>query len=72
VIWSTLSENQVIATRPQDYSAQGNAVDVLLRYAQGTLDPEKPPTIPLTDVDRIFLLVIRIYYAAFKPHAKWS
>ncbi len=57
VIWVTESGEMIHATRPQDYSTQGDGIDILLRYAQGKLDPQKNhPEIPLTDVDRIYLI----------------
>ena len=57
IIWSTLTGEAIPARRTQDYSAKGDAVDILLRYAQGQCDPEKShPEIPLTDVDRIYVI----------------
>ncbi|MCD6038746.1 MAG: gltD [Gammaproteobacteria bacterium] len=57
IIWSTLNGEPPSAKRPQDYSAQGEAIDVLLRYARGQCDPQKSrPEIPLTDVDRIYVI----------------
>lgn len=57
IIWSTLHGEPIIAQRTQDYSAQGDVLDVLLRYAHGKCDPKKPhPEIPLTDVDRIYII----------------
>ncbi len=56
IIWCTLHGNPITARRPQDYSAQGDALEVLLRYARLSKNPHKPhPEIPLTDVDRIYL-----------------
>ncbi len=54
VIWSTQSGEKIQARRPQDYSAQGDPIDILLQYAQGKLNPH--PKILLTDVDRIYLI----------------
>jgi NADPH-dependent glutamate synthase beta subunit-like oxidoreductase/NAD(P)H-flavin reductase len=58
IIWSTSTGDLVPVRRPQDYSVSGSdCADILLRYAQGQLDPDKPhPEIHLTDVDRIFLV----------------
>lgn len=57
IIWSTKAGALISTNRPQDYSSQGDAIDVLLRYAQGKLDHNKPhPEIPLTDVDRIYVV----------------
>ncbi|MBV8803012.1 MAG: FAD-dependent oxidoreductase [Gammaproteobacteria bacterium] len=56
IIWGTESNDCVVKNRPEDYSAQGEMLDILLRYAGGTLDPNKKyPEISLTDVDRIFV-----------------
>ncbi|MES2218590.1 MAG: FAD-dependent oxidoreductase [Pseudomonadota bacterium] len=56
VIWNT-QEGLIPARRPQDYSASGECMDALLRYAYGALDAKKPhPEIPLTDLDRIYLV----------------
>ncbi len=56
IIWSTQHGDPITARRPQDYSAQGDALDVLLRYARLAKNPHKPhPEILLTDVDRIYL-----------------
>jgi NAD(P)H-flavin reductase len=56
IIWGTETEDCVIKKRDQDYSAQGDMLDILLRYAQGTLDPDKKhPEISLMDVDRVFI-----------------
>ncbi len=70
VIWSTASGDLIPVRRPQDYSVAGNdCADILLRYAQGKLDPNKQhPEIHLTDVDRIFLVgnssLLRSFQAA--------
>lgn len=57
IIWSTQEGELMKARRPEDYSVSGEAIDILLSYAQGKLDPQKPhPEIPLTDVDRIYLV----------------
>ncbi len=57
IIWSTLSGEKISSRRKEDYSTSGDVVDILLRYAQGKLDPKKShPEIPLTDVDRIYVI----------------
>jgi NAD(P)H-flavin reductase len=57
VIWATRSPDRIDARRSQDYSAEGDALDILLTYAEGKLDPSKSHLeIPLTDVDRIFVM----------------
>ncbi len=51
------SAGMIHTTRPEDYSTYGDPVEALLKYAHGKLDPNKPhPEIPLTDVDRIYLI----------------
>jgi len=75
VIWSTREGDLITPNRPEDYSAHGDALDVLLRYAHGTLHPQKPhPEIPLTDVDRIYLVgntdLLRRFQDARKTHLK--
>jgi NADPH-dependent glutamate synthase beta subunit-like oxidoreductase/NAD(P)H-flavin reductase len=58
VIWSTQEGELVKTKRPQDYSVSGtDSVEIILRYALGQIDANKPhPEIPLTDVDRIFIV----------------
>lgn len=57
IIWATSSNELIQAKRPQDYSIQGEPLDVLLKYAHGKLNPNKPhPEISLADVDRIYLI----------------
>jgi NADPH-dependent glutamate synthase beta subunit-like oxidoreductase/NAD(P)H-flavin reductase len=56
IIWTTDSEDLIPKRRPQDYSVQSDPLEALLRYAQGTLDPEKShPEISLADLDRIYI-----------------
>jgi NADPH-dependent glutamate synthase beta subunit-like oxidoreductase len=56
IIWNT-QEGLIPARRPQDYSVSGDCIDVLVRYGFGALDTNKPhPEIPLSDLDRIFLV----------------
>ncbi len=59
-IWLT-RHNEIITThRPQDYSVANthdSLLEILLRYAHGTLDThKKSPEIVLADVDRIYLI----------------
>lgn len=57
IIWCTQEGEQIPARRPQDYSVTGEATELLLRYAEGKLDPNKSqPEIALTDVDRIYVI----------------
>lgn len=58
IIWATKSGKLINPTRPQDYSVKSdNAVETLLQYVTGTLDSNKSqPEIPLSDVDRIYLV----------------
>lgn len=65
IIWSTQSGEKISSQRSQDYSAQGEAVDVLVEYA---------PLIPLADVDRIYIIgnsdLLRRLQAARKTSLK--
>lgn len=57
VIWNMQSKDLIKARRPEDYSAHGDYIQTLLRYHTGQLDPNKTqPEIPLSDVDRIYLV----------------
>jgi NADPH-dependent glutamate synthase beta subunit-like oxidoreductase/NAD(P)H-flavin reductase len=57
VIWNTANPEQIPTRRPQDYSTSGDGIDALVRYAFGALAEDKTqPEIPLTDVDRIYLV----------------
>jgi NADPH-dependent glutamate synthase beta subunit-like oxidoreductase/NAD(P)H-flavin reductase len=58
VIWVTQDGELIQPRRPQDYTVKSsNSVEVLVHYAQGKLDANKPhPEISLTDIDRIYLL----------------
>lgn len=56
IIWSTSHGEPIKPRRPQDYSAEGDIIDILLTYAEGRLDPRKKLEIPLTDVDRIYVI----------------
>lgn len=47
IIWTTQSKELIKPNRPQDFSAQGDSLDILLRHARD---------ISLVDVDRIFLI----------------
>lgn len=57
IIWLTPSGESIVPNRPQDYSSQGDIVEILKKYADGKLDPTKSrPEISLEDVDRIYLI----------------
>lgn len=57
IIWSVESGDLITPSRPQDYSSSGNALEILVKYAKGKLDKDKPhPEILLTDVDRIYVV----------------
>ncbi len=57
VVWITESNSIITPRRAQDYSTNGDSIQALLHYAQGQLDTKKlHPLIPLSDVDRIFLV----------------
>lgn len=75
IIWTSLSGELIQKNRPQDYSVQGDAVDALLAYAQGQLDPQrKHPEISLSDIDRIYVIgntdLLRTFQEARKLHLK--
>ena len=54
IIWLTIHE-LVKTNRPQDYALHGdNVITTLIEYEQRVL--EKRPTIPLADVDRIYIV----------------
>lgn len=55
IIWSTRHGELITPGRPQDYSVQGDSLEVLLRYAKGHLG-EKSTDISLNDIDRIYLI----------------
>lgn len=57
IIWSIDAGELIKPTRTQDYTISGNAIDALLLYTNGKLANDKPhPEIPLTDVDRIYVI----------------
>lgn len=57
IIWSTRGRDKIVINRPQDYSAHGEVIDVLLRYANGKLDPLRiKPEISLADIDRVYVI----------------
>lgn len=75
IIWVTERDDLVLKNRQDDYSVQGNPLDILLRYATGTLDHDKDhPMIPLTDVDRIYIMgnstLLRQFQEARKTQLK--
>lgn len=56
-IWCTKETVTITKKRPVDYSHSGDALDILIRYANGALDRDKlAPEIPLSDVDRIYVI----------------
>ncbi|MHB1946772.1 MAG: FAD-dependent oxidoreductase [Gammaproteobacteria bacterium] len=55
IIWSTHTNDKITVTRPQDHSVQGEAIEVLLRYARGRLELKKTD-IALADIDRIYII----------------
>jgi NADPH-dependent glutamate synthase beta subunit-like oxidoreductase/NAD(P)H-flavin reductase len=75
IIWVTESDERIVKNRAEDYSLQGTALDALLRYGEGTLDPDKKnPEIPLTDIDRIYIIgnacLLRQFQEARKTQLK--
>lgn len=57
IIWTTEQEEELHSLRSQDYLASGDSLEILKRYAQGKLVPDKTkPEIPLSDIDRIYLI----------------
>jgi len=71
IIWCTKSGGVIKPNRPQDYAAEGEPLEILLRYAQGKLSAEKSkPEIPLTDVDRISLVGSSDLLRAFQEARK--
>jgi hypothetical protein len=75
IIWSMIHDGHIQPGRPQDYTEQGDALEVLLRYARGKCHPHKThPEIPLTEVDRIYLIgepeLLRHFQAARKTLLK--
>jgi NADPH-dependent glutamate synthase beta subunit-like oxidoreductase/NAD(P)H-flavin reductase len=49
IIWSTQNGDLISTHRPQDFSTEGDALDILIQYAQNK-------KIPLIDVDRIYVM----------------
>ncbi len=75
IIWAVESGEPIQANRPQDYSAQGDALEILLKYAEGKLANNKiNPEISLYDVDRIYLVgntkLLRSFQQARKTRLK--
>lgn len=57
IIWATKADDLISIDRPQDYSVRGDDMEMLLAYARGTLsDTKSTPEIPLSDVDRVYLI----------------
>lgn len=50
IVYTTQSGGKISAGRSQDYSAEGDALDILLQYAKSN------PDIALTDIDRIYVI----------------
>ncbi len=55
IVWITASGEPISSQRPQDYSATGELVEILTRYANGTLTGV-PPMIPLSAVTRVHII----------------
>jgi len=56
-IWIIPENSKIKKNRTQDYIAHGEPVEILHRYANGTLDQnKKSPEIPLANIDRIYLI----------------
>jgi NAD(P)H-flavin reductase len=76
IIWVTKSREKITLNRPQDYTTQGDCIDILIKYAQGKLDPKKStkPDISLADVDRVYVIgntdLLRQVQQARKSHLK--
>jgi len=75
IIWSIHSGELIAKTRKEDYSASGDFINILQRYAEGKLDPTKNhPEISLADIDRIYLIadtcLLKQFQAARKTHLK--
>jgi len=57
IIWTVETGDLIKPNRPQDYSAQGDAIQILHRYALGKLTANKSePEISLNDIDRIYVI----------------
>lgn len=74
IIWLTKNGDPIQASRPQDYALQqDNIISALVDYANGNFTGEKP-AIPLTDVDRIYVVgnteLLRRFQAARKNQLK--
>ncbi|MDX1900846.1 MAG: FAD-dependent oxidoreductase [Gammaproteobacteria bacterium] len=74
-IWVTPDRPAIQTNRPQDYSVNGDPIEVLQKYARGALDPLKTqPEIPLSDIDRIYLIgnscLLKQFQHARKHHLK--
>ncbi len=53
VIWHTQEGETISPRRPQDHASNGDVMDAVLQYAYGKLNNV---TIPLSDVDRIYVI----------------
>jgi len=57
IIWSVESGDLITTTRSEDYSASGDPIEILHRYAEGKLSKDKShPEISLNDIDRIYVV----------------
>jgi NADPH-dependent glutamate synthase beta subunit-like oxidoreductase/NAD(P)H-flavin reductase len=73
VIWVTKDSDQLSSIRTQDYASQGNAVEALVSYANGKLDPHKTqPEISLADIDRVFVIGNTDFLRRFQEARKTS
>lgn len=68
IIWQTKTGDTLTPHRPEDYAVSGNnIIHALTDYAKGTLS-NKQPSIPLADVDRIYVIgntdLLRTFQAA--------
>lgn len=71
IIWVTSSTKKISPSRPQDYSVEGNAIDILVRYAEGKLSTTSShPVISLLDVDRIYLIHDSVFLQHFQEARK--
>lgn len=71
IIWTTHQGELINPNRSCDYAAQGDPIEVLLRYAKGRLQHDKnEPEISLEDIDRIYIVgqtdLLRRFQAARK------
>jgi NAD(P)H-flavin reductase len=65
VIWLSKDKSLVVPQRITDYSSDADTVTALHAYANGLLN-DKQPLIPLSDVDRVFLIGGSRYLKSFQ------